>query len=397
MKAIINGRFIIPDETGCFTVEEGLALFFDEKIRAIRPAATVLAAEREELEACIDARGAYVSPGFLNVHIHGCVGADTMDDDPEAIRKMQLFQAETGVTSFLPTTMTYDFPTLGRALRHVREAMAREDAAEHEDADDAAALVGINMEGPFISPAKKGAQAEKNIAKADFAKIAPYQDIVKIITVAPEELHDGGQFIADCHAHGIVVSLGHTAADYATARQAIEEYGAKHITHLFNAMTGLHQRRPGVVGAALDTDANCELIVDNVHIHPAVQRIVYRLKKDHLILITDSLRACGLGDGPSELGGQKVFVKGTLATLEDGTIAGSVLCMNDGLRIFRENTGAPIEEVVATVTKTPAKELGLYGELLGSLSAGKNADITIFDDALKIQRTIVAGRDAYSA
>lgn len=387
MKAIINGRFIIPDETGHFAVEEGLALFFDEKIRAIRPAATVSAAEREELEACIDARGAYVSPGFLNVHIHGCVGADTMDDDPEAIRKMQLFQARTGVTAFLPTTMTYDFPTLGRAFAHVREAMAREEGAR---------VLGCHMEGPFISPAKKGAQAEKNIAKADFAKIAPYQDIVKIITVAPEELPDGGQFIADCHAHGIVVSLGHTAADYATARQAIEEYDAKHITHLFNAMTGLHQRRPGVVGAALDTDANCELIVDNVHIHPAAQRIVYRLKKDHLILITDSLRACGLGDGPSELGGQKVFVKGTLATLEDGTIAGSVLCMNDGLRIFRENTGAPIEEVVTAVTKTPAKELGLYGEL-GSLSAGKNADITIFDDALKIQRTIVAGRDAYSA
>lgn len=387
MKAIINGRFIIPDETGHFAVEEGLALFFDEKIRAIRPAATVSAAEREGLEACIDAHGAYVSPGFLNVHIHGCVGADTMDDDPEAIRKMQLFQARTGVTAFLPTTMTYDFPTLGRAFRHVREAMAREEGAR---------VLGCHMEGPFISPAKKGAQAEKNIAKADFAKIAPYQDIVKIITVAPEELPDGGQFIADCHAHGIVVSLGHTAADYATARQAIEEYGAKHITHLFNAMTGLHQRHPGVVGAALDTDANCELIVDNVHIHPAAQRIVYRLKKDHLILITDSLRACGLGDGPSELGGQKVFVKGTLATLEDGTIAGSVLCMNDGLRIFRENTGAPIEEVVTAVTKTPAKELGLYGEL-GSLSAGKNADITIFDDALKIQRTIVAGRDAYSA
>ena len=387
MKAIINGRFIIPDETGRFTVEGGLALFFDEKIRAIRPAATVSAAEREEVESCIDAHGAYVSPGFLNVHIHGCVGADTMDDDPEAIRKMQLFQARTGVTAFLPTTMTYDFPTLERAFAHVRKAMAREEGAR---------VLGCHMEGPFISPAKKGAQAEKNIAKADFAKIAPYQDIVKIITVAPEELPGSGQFIADCHAHGIVVSLGHTAADYATARQAIETYGAKHITHLFNAMTGLHQRRPGVVGAALDTDANCELIVDNVHIHPAAQRIVYRLKKDHLILITDSLRACGLGDGPSELGGQKVFVKGTLATLEDGTIAGSVLCMNDGLRIFRENTGAPIEEVVTAVTKTPAKELGLYDEL-GSLSTGKRADITIFDDALKIQRTIVAGRDAYSA
>lgn len=387
MKAIINGRFIIPDESGRFTVEEGLTLFFDEKIQRIRPAATISEDEREGLEECIDARGAYVSPGFLNVHIHGCVGADTMDDDPEAIRKMQLFQARTGVTSFLPTTMTYDFPTLERAFRHVREAMAREEGAR---------VLGCHMEGPFISPAKKGAQAEKNIAKADFEKIAPYEDIVKIVTVAPEELHDQGKFIADCHARGIVVSLGHTAADYETARQAIEQYGAKHITHLFNAMTGLHQRHPGVVGAALDTDANCELIVDNVHIHPAVQRLVYRLKKDHLILITDSLRACGLGDGPSELGGQKVFVKGTLATLEDGTIAGSVLCMNDGLRIFRENTGAPIEEVIEAVTKTPAAELGLYDKL-GSLSVGKNADITIFDNALNVQRTIVAGRDAWHA
>lgn len=361
MKAIINGRFIVPDKAGHFAVEEGLALFFDETIQKICPAASVPEEERAALEACIDARGAYVAPGFLNVHIHGCVGADTMDDTPEAIRKMQLFQARTGVTSFLPTTMTYDFPTLERAFRHVREAMAREEGAR---------VLGCHMEGPFISPAKKGAQAEKNIAKADFEKIAPYEDIVKIITVAPEELHDQGKFIADCHERGIVVSLGHTAADYETARQAIEQYGAKHITHLFNAMTGLHQRHPGVVGAALDTDANCELIVDNVHIHPAVQRLVYRLKKDHLILITDSLRACGLGDGPSELGGQKVFVKGTLATLEDGTIAGSVLCMNDGLRIFRENTDAPIEEVIEAVTKTPAAELGLYDKL-GSLSVGK--------------------------
>lgn len=387
MKAIINGRCIVPDEMGRFTVKEGLVLFFDKTIQKIRPIPETSSPEWAGLEECIDARGAYVSPGFLNVHIHGCAGADTMDDDSEAIHQMQCFQAKTGVTAFLPTTMTYDFPTLKRAFAHVREAMVRKEGAR---------VLGCHMEGPFISPAKKGAQAERNIAKADFAKIAPYQDIVKIITVAPEELPGGGQFIADCHAHGIVVSLGHTAADYATARQAIEVYGAKHITHLFNAMTGLHQRHPGVVGAALDTDANCELIVDNVHIHPAVQRIVYRLKKDHLILITDSLRACGLGDGPSELGGQKVFVKGTLATLEDGTIAGSVLCMNDGLRIFHENTGAPIEEVITTVTKTPAKELGLY-DRLGSLSVGKLADITIFDDTLQIQRTIVDGRDAWNA
>ncbi len=385
MKAIINGKCILPDEAGDFKVQEGLVLLFDGKIRHILTKENFAAVRRPEVSKTIDAQGSYVSPGFLNVHIHGCVGADTMDDDAEAIHKMQIFQAQTGVTSFLPTTMTYDFQTLDRAFSHVREAMARQDGAR---------VLGCHMEGPFISPEKKGAQAEKNIIPADFAKIAPYQDIIKIITVAPEELHDDGHFIEECHKHHIVVSLGHTAADYDTAREAIEKYGAKHVTHLFNAMTGLHQRRPGVVGAALDTDANCELIVDNVHIHPAIQRLVYKLKKDHLILITDSLRACGLGDGPSELGGQKVFVKGILATLEDGTIAGSVLCMNDGLRIFRENTQAPVEEVITAATKAPAKELHLYNEL-GSLSIGKKADITIFDKNFRIQRTIVAGHDAY--
>lgn len=385
MKAIIHGKTILPDKEENFTIRRGLVLLFDENIRDILTEEEFAALPQGSVDETIDADGCYVSPGFLNVHIHGCVGADTMDDDPEAIHKMQLFQAKTGVTSFLPTTMTYDFKTLDRAFTHVRETMERHDGAR---------VLGCHMEGPFISPAKKGAQAEKNIAKANFAKIAPYKDIVRIITVAPEKLHDDGRFIADCLKNNIVVSLGHTAADYDTARKAIETYGASHITHLFNAMTGLHQRRPGVVGAALDTEANCELIVDNVHIHPAVQRLVYQLKKDHLILITDSLRACGLGDGPSELGGQKVFVKGTLATLEDGTIAGSVLCMNDGLRIFHENTEAPVEEVVATVTKTPAKELHLYEEL-GSLSIGKKADITMFDDDFCIQRTIVEGRDAY--
>lgn len=388
MKAIINGKCILPDEAGDFKVREGLVLLFDEKIRHILAKEEFAAkhyAPATEITEIIDAQSSYVSPGFLNVHIHGCVGADTMDDDPEAIHKMQLFQAQTGVTSFLPTTMTYDFETLDRAFAHVREAMKRQDGAR---------VLGCHMEGPFISPEKKGAQAEKNIVPADFTKIAPYQDIVKIITLAPEELHDDGHFIEECHKHQIVVSLGHTAADYDTARKAIEKYGTKHITHLFNAMTGLHQRRPGVVGAALDTDANCELIVDNVHIHPAVQRLVYQLKKDHLILITDSLRACGLGDGPSELGGQKVFVKGTLATLEDGTIAGSVLCMNDGLRIFRENTNAPIEEVISMVTKTPAQELHLY-DTLGSLSIGKKADITIFDESFHIKHTLVEGREVH--
>ena len=160
-------------------------------------------------------------------------------------------------------------------------------------------------------------------------------------------------------------------------------------------MTGLHHRRPGVLGAALDSTANCELICDNVHLHPTMQRIIYHAKGGkHLILITDSLRACGLGDGPSELGGQKVTVRGTLATLADGTIAGSVLCLNDGLRIFRTNTGAPIPSIIEMVTRTPAKELGLYDEI-GSLSEGKNADFAIFDRDFRMCRTVVGGTTYY--
>ena len=201
-------------------------------------------------------------------------------------------------------------------------------------------------------------------------------------------------FIESCCKSGIIVSLGHTAADYETACAAIRR-GASHITHLCNAMTGLNHRKPGMLGAALDTDANCELIVDNVHVHPAMQRIIYAAKRGaHIIPITDSMRACGLSDGISELGGQRVYVKGTLATLEDGTIAGSVLRMNDGLRILRENTGAEIAAIVEMATRTPAEELGVYGEL-GSLSVGKYADIAIFDEEFRIRRTIVGGRDCF--
>ena len=308
-----------------------------------------------------------------------------MDEDADALRRIAAFQARTGVTSFLPTTMTCAFDAVERALVRIRRAM---------NADGTGARVlGAHMEGPFISPAKKGAQDEQYILPPAFAKIAPYADVIKIITIAPEMLTEE-DFIAQCRTHGIIVSLGHTAADYDTAHTAIRR-GAGHITHLCNAMTGLNHRRPGVLGAALDSDANCELIVDNVHVHPAMQRIIYAAKRGaHIIPITDSLRACGLGDGVSELGGQKVFVKGTLATLADGTIAGSVLCLNHGLSIFRENTGASIPAVVETATRTPAEELGVY-DRLGSLTVGKYADIAIFDEQFRIHRTVIGGRDCF--
>ena len=378
MNAIQNGILILPNEHGRFVAQTELVLCYDERIMSIVPAAEFTA---EGVDKVIDAAGAYVAPGFVNVHIHGCDGADTMDEDADALGKIAAFQARTGVTSFLPTTMTCAYDAVERALIRIRRAMTEK--------PHGARILGTHMEGPFISPAKKGAQDEQYILPPTFAKIAPYRDVIKIITVAPEMLSEEN-FIESCRKSGIIVSLGHTAADYETACAAIAR-GATHITHLCNAMTGLNHRKPGVLGAALDTDANCELIVDNVHVHPAMQRIIYAAKRGtHIIPITDSMRACGLSDGVSELGGQKVYVNGTRATLADGTIAGSVLRMNDGLRILRENLGASIPSIVEMATRTPAEELNVYDKL-GSRSVGKYADIAIFDEDFRIRRTIVGG------
>ena len=378
MKVIQNGILILPDERGRFTAQTEHILCYDEQITRIVPAAEFRAADVDEV---IDAAGAYVAPGFVNVHIHGCDGADTMDEDADALGKIAAFQARTGVTSFLPTTMTCAYDAVERALDRIRRAMTEK--------PHGARILGSHMEGPFISPAKKGAQDEQYILSPTFARIAPYRDVIKIITVAPEMIAEN-DFIESCCKSGIIVSLGHTAADYETACAAIAR-GASHITHLCNAMTGLNHRKPGMLGAALDTDANCELITDNVHVHPAMQRIIYAAKRGaHIIPITDSMRACGLSDGISELGGQKVYVNGTRATLADGTIAGSVLRMNDGLRILRENLGIAIPAIVEMATRTPAEELNVYDKL-GSLSVGKYADIAIFDEDFRIRRTIVGG------
>ena len=253
------------------------------------------------------------------------------------------------------------------------------------------------MEGPFINVERRGAQAKENIVPADFSKIEAYKDVIKILTIAPEELKGDYSFVERCQREGIVVSLGHSSADYNTARRAILSCGINHVTHLFNGMVPFHHRRPGLVGAALDTPVDCELIADNVHLHPMTQRLVWRVKQGHhVILITDSMRACGLGDGDSELGGQFVRVSGPVATLADGTIAGSVLTLDRAVANFAANTGAGIATVVACATKIPAKSIGVFDER-GSLEVGKRADITIFDGAVRVSHTIVGGEVVYSS
>ncbi|MBR6712024.1 MAG: N-acetylglucosamine-6-phosphate deacetylase [Selenomonadaceae bacterium] len=370
MKSLINGRLIVPDGDA-FKVWVG-ALTFDEKIISI--------GEPVDGAELIDAAGAYVSPGFINVHIHGAAGVDTMDDDIDALKTLADFLPSTGVTSFLPTTMTMPLENIYRALQRIRDG---------KNFSSGARILGAHLEGPFISKKFKGAQAEENILPADFDAIKDFADVIKIITVAPEEV--GLEFIARCLEKNIVVSIGHSAATYEVALAAIA-HGANHITHLFNAQTGLHHRRPGVVGAALDSSATVELIADNVHVHPAAQRFVAKAKlRNEIILITDSFRACGIGEGLSELGGQKVFVKGNLATLEDGTIAGSVATMNDVLKNFCANTGFDVAAGVELVTKNPAVKLGLF-DRLGSLEVGKAADIVLFDDTFNIKKTFVSGQ-----
>jgi len=374
MKAITNGRIVLADR-----VVTGQVLVYGEKIEKIVPEKKFQTGECDEV---LDVGGRYVAPGFINMHIHGCGGADTMDDDPQALSVIRRSQAETGVTAFLPTTMTYDFPTIYRSLDRIRQAMK---------VDEGAQILGCHMEGPFISAARKGAQAATNIVKADFAKIEAYKDIIRLITIAPEQLDDY-RFVEECQKNHIVVSIGHSSADYPTAVEAITLHGIKHITHLFNGMAPFHHRTPGVVGAALDTTANCEIITDNVHSQPMAQRLVYKCKKpENIILITDSMRACFMGDGVSELGGQKVNVKGQVATLTDGTIAGSVLTMDRAVANFRDNTGAALAEVIQMVTVNPAKELRLYDEM-GSIEKGKLANFAIFDDDIHIFRTIVKGK-----
>ena len=370
MTTIINGRLIVPDSNGDFRVVTGKAITFGDKIISIgaAPAGTEI----------IDAAGAFVAPGFINVHIHGAAGVDTMDDDLTALQTLADFLPSTGVTSFLPTTMTMPLEKIYRALERIRRGKKFSHGAK---------ILGAHLEGPFISKKFHGAQSAADILPANFELIKNFTDVIKIITVAPEVC--SAEFISRCREN-FIVSIGHGAAAYDEALTAIN-HGASHVTHLFNAQTGLHHRKPGIVGAALDSNATVELIADNVHVHPAAQRIVAKCKpRSEIVLITDSLRACGLGDGVIEFGGQKVFVNGLRATLEDGTLAGSVAPMNHVLRNFHANTGLDVAACVELVTKNPAVELGIY-DALGSLTVGKVADIVIFDDAFNVSKTFVAG------
>ena len=330
----------------------------------------------------IDAEGKYVSPGFIDIHIHGSGGYDTMDATAEALKVISSTIAENGVTSYLPTTMTMNKASIYNALDAIREAMKLE--------NQGAKILGVHMEGPFINERYKGAQNPDNIISPDYDIIKDYLDIIKVITLAPE-MDTDHSFIkkVKCNSE-ITLSIGHSDASYEETLEAIE-HGITHATHTFNAMTPLNHRKPGIVGAIFASDITCELIADMIHIHPAIFNILINAKqKDKIVLITDSMRAGCMKSGIYDLGGQKVIVENGAARLENGTLAGSVLTLNKGVKNMLSHSSLEIYEAVAMASNVPAKVIHIEDKK-GSLQVGLDADIVIFDENIDVSFTIVEG------
>ena len=379
MKCIKNAKIILPGE-----IVEGKALLFDEKIRGV--------VEVSEIPAdaeIIDGNGCYAAPGLVDVHIHGYLNEDASDGSADGIRKMAEGVMKNGVTTFLPTTMTVSMQEIEAALDVVRSLQ------EESKTWRGAYLAGVNSEGPFINASKKGAQAAEHIKAPDADWIIANKDIIKLCTIAPET-EGGYEAIRKIRENSDVrVSVGHTDATFEQAMQAFE-CGATQVTHLFNAQTPLHHRKPGVVGAGLASDAYTELIADTFHVHKGLFSLIAKCKGDKLVLITDCTRAGGMPDGEYSLGGQKTFVKGIQCLLEDGTIAGSVLKLNDAVKNVAANTDLPLWQVVAAASLNPANAIGM-GDVKGSIEAGKDADIILTDMNFDIKKTIMQGEIRYEA
>lgn len=333
-----------------------------------------IAAEAFPNEEVIDGGGAYAVPGLIDIHFHGCKNADFCDADPEGIQKIADYELAEGITTIVPATMTLSEDELVNIMETADQAVL----------NGGSKFAGINMEGPFISAAKKGAQAATNIRTPNTEEYKKLQKAsgnrILICDLAPET--EGAMDFIKENAKDVCISFAHTTADYDTASKGYA-LGARHATHLYNAMPPFAHRDPGVIGAAADNEnVRVELIADGVHIHPSVVRQTFKMfGDDRVILISDSMRATGMPDGMYSLGGQRVRKTGNRAELADGdSIAGSVTNLADCVRSAVLKMGIPLETAVAAATMNPAKEVGLY-EDRGSLESGKAADILLLNPA----------------
>lgn len=382
MKSIINGLLYVNQK-----FVKDYIIIFEENIKALLTRVEYETYKKEHIDLEeIDAKGDYIVPGFIDVHIHGYKNVDVMDGKVSSISKISKDITENGVCAYLPTTMTMPMDSIIKALETIREV---KDGFQ----DGAGALVlGAHLEGPFINEEFKGAQPKEFIEKPDESLVEQFKDVIKVITIAPEI--PGAMDFIEKYANDFNFSIGHSGASYETAKEAINK-GVKSTTHLFNAMTGVHHREPGIVGAAFTSDCYSEVIADKFHIHPDLYKLIVKAKGlEKILLITDCMRAGGLEEGTYDLGGQMVTVKNGQCRLSEGTIAGSVLKLNEGLRNFDQSLEENLEQLIPLVTSNQARYLGVEDEL-GSLEVNKIANIVMMNKEIQINKTIVKGKVAY--
>lgn len=358
------------------------------------PADTKQDGKDTEAETILDGEGCYAIPGLIDLHFHGCKGYDFCDGTREAIAKIAEYEASVGVTAISPATMTLPVNELEEILS-VAADYKEEAEGRTGDSSGAADLVGVNMEGPFISEEKKGAQDERNIISCDAHICRRFLDasggLVKFVGIAPERNENFTEFIREMKDK-VHISLAHTNADYDTAMAAFEA-GADHAVHLYNAMPAFTHRKPGVVGAVSDSaHVNAEMICDGVHIHPSVVRATFKmLGADRIVLISDSMRATGMPDGQYTLGGLDVNVADGRATLvSNGALAGSATNLMECMKRVVQKMGIPLETAVACATRNPAKCLGIDGQY-GSLAPGKKGNVVLLDRELNLKAVVKDG------
>ena len=373
-KALLNGQIVFNDRI------ESMDIIMDETILEI---GTNLNTEGCEI---IDVKGAYVSSGFIDIHIHGSKGADVMDGKKSSLDIISEAVLKNGVTSFLATTMTMSKQDIKKSFETVSDYMKSESKGAN--------ILGIHVEGPFINKSYKGAQNGSYIIPPDYDMIKSHMDIIRLMTIAPE-VEGTLDFVKRLknESSQIKFSIGHSAA---TFEQAINGYetGIDSTTHLFNGMTGLHHRNPGIVGAVFKKKPYFEVIADKIHVHEGLFDVLGDcIGKDKMILVTDAMCACQMDPGEYDLGGQLVVVDDTSARLKSGTLAGSILRMNDALRNLKSHTDYKLYDLINMVTLNPATMLGL--EKIGKVETGYHADLTVFDKDMKVQYTIVNGTVKY--
>lgn len=347
----------------------------DGVITAIGPRGTI---EAEGDEEVLDLPGRIIAPGMLDNHIHGAMGKDTMDGSEESLETISRYLASVGTTSFLPTTMTMGFEHISKVFSLKPKLTG-------------ANMLGFHMEGPFINVSRKGAQNEKYVRPATLDEMERYgkEANVKIITLAPET-EGAVPFIREMSRRGVVISLGHSDANYEQAKAGIEA-GAMSCTHCYNAMPPLLHRSPGIIGAAVQAGIYGELICDGLHIHPATAYCNYKMfGPERMILISDALRAAGLGDGTYEFGGQPIHVVNNVARVEDGAIAGGMSNVWRNMRNIAD-WGVPVSDALRMGSLTPATLIGV-DDRKGSLAVGKDADFIVTDETLEIQDVYIGGR-----